>query len=78
MVRRSFDDFEALMTAQGMENAGATVVSIVFDPTVKSITYGKRDGMWYVFSRYADPVTPDAVDVCIEAALDATAAGGGR
>jgi hypothetical protein len=53
MVRRSFDDFEALMTAQGMENAGATVVSIVFDPTVKSITYGKRDGMWYVFSRYA-------------------------
>jgi hypothetical protein len=45
---------------------------------VKSITYGKRDGMWYVFSRYADPVTPDAVDVCIEAALDATAAGGGR
>ena len=63
IARHAKDDFEALMTAQGMENAGACVFSITWT--------GKYDSMmaYVVFGKYEPPITPDEIDKSIERVL---------
>jgi hypothetical protein len=59
MVRHAEDDFRALQTAQGMEEAGATVFSIV--------NLGeKRQFNLAVFARFDEPITCNAVDEVIK------------
>jgi len=56
ICRHAKDDFEALMTAQGMEDAGAFVFSIVWTG---------RDGTtlaYAVFAKYQAPTTPEVID----------------
>jgi hypothetical protein len=59
ICRHAKDDFEALMTAQGMEDAGAYVFSIVWT--------GRSDTMmaYAVFAKYEGPTTPEVVDEMI-------------
>ena len=51
MQRRARDDFEALLVAQGMENGGAKVVSIV-----------AHDRTWYVWARVESDEQMSVVD----------------
>lgn len=60
ICRHAKDDFEALMTAQGMEDAGATVFSVVWT--------GRSDTVlsYVVFAKYEAPTTPDVIDDMIK------------
>ena len=53
LCRHAKDDFDSLMTAQGMEDAGASVFSIV--SWVRGLV---------IFCKYED-VEPDYIDQCI-------------
>ena len=64
ICRHAKNDFEALMTAQGMEDAGASVFSI-------TLNSGNDSFRFIVFAKY-DPaciVSPDKIDVAIEKRL---------
>jgi hypothetical protein len=58
MVRHAEDDFRALQTAQGMEEAGATVFSIVNLGSDRKFNLA-------VFARFDAPVSIDRVDKAI-------------
>jgi hypothetical protein len=64
IVRHAKDDFYALMTAQGMEDAGAEVFSITLNQTTQRML------QFLVFAKY-DPnkITPDGIDACIQKQL---------
>lgn len=64
IVRHAADDFGALLTAQGMEDAGAQVFSVTLNHT----HYEAR--RFLVFARYdPDSVTPDQIDEHIQKLL---------
>jgi hypothetical protein len=56
MVRRVYDDFEALMMCNAMENCGGRVHSVVLDPNQH---YGPKH--WHVFG-VVEEDRVDAVD----------------
>ena len=58
LVRHAEDDFRALQTAQGMEQAGATVFSIVNLGSNRQFNLA-------IFARFDAPVTVNAVDEAI-------------
>jgi hypothetical protein len=63
ICRHAKDDFEALMTAQGMEDAGAYVFSIVWTGrSGTTIAYA-------IFAKYEGPTTPEVVDEMINRRL---------
>jgi hypothetical protein len=64
ICRHAQDDFFALMTAQGMEDAGCCVFSVTHVPSAPS-----RLG-WVVWGRYqSTETTPVEIDKCIERRL---------
>jgi len=64
IVRHAQDDFFALMTAQGMEDAGAEVFSITPNQTTQRML------KFLIFAKYdASKVTPEAIDACIQKQL---------
>ena len=63
MCRHAEDDFNALMTASGMTDAGAEVFSVVWTGRTNMLAY-------VVFARYEAPVTPDSIDEAIGRRLD--------
>ena len=64
IVRHAEDDFFALMTAQGMEDAGAEVFSITPNQTTQRML------KFLIFAKYdAGKVTPEVIDDCIQKRL---------
>lgn len=64
IVRHAQDDFFALMTAQGMEDAGAEVFSVTLNQTTQRML------KFLIFAKYdAIKVTPEAIDACIQKRL---------
>ena len=62
IFRHAEDDFYALLTAQGMEDAGASVFSIVYT--------GDRGMLSYVIAaKHSDEVTTDQIDKAITASI---------
>lgn len=59
IVRHAVDDFGALIIAQGMENAGASVFSITNDSTG-----------WQVWAKYPEEVDTDFIDAMIREEQD--------
>ena len=60
ILRHAESDYDALMVAQGMEDAGANVFSVAWN--------GKPGTMlaFAVMGKYCDPVTVEAIDEAIE------------
>jgi hypothetical protein len=68
IVRHAKDDFGALLTAQGIEDAGAQVFSVTLNHTHNHTHYETR--RFLVFARYdPDSVTPDQIDEHIQKLL---------
>ncbi len=67
ICRHAVDDFDALDIAQGMEHAGATVVSITFNGLSAPLGTGATRPTFIVWATYAAPLTPDLIDASIEA-----------
>lgn len=64
IVRHAQDDFFALMTAQGMKDAGAEVFSVTLNQTTQRML------KFLIFAKYdASKVTPEAIDACIQKRL---------
>ena len=65
LSRHANSDFIAYQTAQGMENAGATVFSVTHNGMKKG--YGAIDpsSRFIVWCAYASPVTADLIDHAI-------------
>ena len=70
MVRKARDDFEALLTAQGMEKAGATVISIAYDGEHQLDGAMIPTSKFVVWARVPDGVQIDDVDENIDTAID--------
>lgn len=66
VVRHAKDDFDALLTAQGFEDAGATVISISLNHTKEPDSTSR----FLVFARYdSTMVTVHLMDHCINRSL---------
>jgi hypothetical protein len=64
ICRHAQDDFFALMTAQGMEDAACYVFSVTYVPSAPSRL------SWVVWGRYqSTETTPKEIDKCIERRL---------
>ena len=60
LLRSALNDFDVILTAQGMEDAGATVVSVF-----------PVSGWFQVLCSYdPDKSTPDNIDECIGKQID--------
>ena len=70
MVRKGRDDFEALLVAQGMEAAGAEVISIAYDGEHQLVGAMIPTSKFVVWARVPDSVQIDDVDESIDAKLD--------
>jgi hypothetical protein len=64
MCRHAMDDIRALMTAQGMEDAGCYAFSITHAPTAQPML------RWVIWGRYhPSETTIEEIDRCIEKRL---------
>jgi len=72
MVRQGKDDFEALLVACGMENAGAEVISIAYNG--KHLQQGAMQhcSKFTVWARLPEGTSIDDVDKSIDAQIDGT------
>ncbi len=70
MVRRGKDDFEALLVIQGMENAGATVISVTYDGEHQQQGAMIPCSKFTVWARVPDDIQIDDVDKSIDAEID--------
>jgi hypothetical protein len=77
ILRHAQDDFYALQIAQGMEDAGAEVFSIVCqypdnpaDRQRNPLAFQENPLRFVVFAKYMCPVTPDLIDAAIEKVLE--------
>ncbi len=70
MVRKARDDFEALLTAQGMEKVGATVISIAYDGEHTQQGAMIPCSKFVVWARTPDGVQIDDVDESIDKEID--------
>ena len=70
IVRNAVDDFYAFLTAQGMEDAGATVFSISYDGQHQQQGALIPCSKFIVWASYADPTTPDEIDSAIEFSIE--------
>ncbi len=71
--RTSINRFDALLTAQGMENAGAETFSISYDGGEQALGALIPASRYIVWGRYNEDVTgPDKIDEAIEKELDPT------
>jgi len=71
MCRYAKDDFCALMTAQGMEDAGCCVFSITHVPNAQLML------RWVIWGRFhKTKTTVEEIDRCIEKKLFPTSEGG--
>ena len=70
MVRRARDDFDAVLTAQGMERAGAEVISIAYDGEHQQPGAMVPCSKFVVFARVPHNVKIDEVDRCIDLMID--------
>lgn len=71
MVRQARDSFEAMLTTQGMEDAGAEVISIAYDGEHQQIGAMIPSSRFVVFARVPDYIQMDDVDGSIDSAIDA-------
>ena len=71
MVRHARDDFEAMLTAQGMEKAGAEVISIAYNGEHQQQGAMIPSSRFVVFARVPDYIQMDDVDGGIDSAIDA-------
>ena len=70
IVRKARDDFDALLTAQGMERAGAEVISIAHDGEHRQWGAMVPCSKFVIFARVPDDVKIDDVDKCIDLMID--------
>lgn len=70
ICRHANNDLHALWTAQGMENAGASVISISHNGMRHPDGALIPSSSFIVWGRYEAPVTPDKIDEAIELAFD--------
>ena len=65
MVRKARDDFEAFMTAEAMETAGAAVISIAYDGEHQQQGAMIPCSKFVVFARVPDDIEINDVDKSI-------------
>ena len=70
MVRKARYDFEALLTAQAMDGAGADIISIAYDGEHQLQGALIPTSKFVVFARVPDGVQIDYIDERIDAAID--------
>ena len=70
MTRKGKDDFEAYLVAQGMEDAGAQVISIAYDGEHQQYGAMIPCSKFTVWARVPDGVNIDDVDTAIDAQID--------
>lgn len=67
IVRNANNDFDALRTAQGMENAGASVFSVAHAGMHQPYGAMAPSAKFVVFAKFDDATTSyDAIDAAIE------------
>jgi hypothetical protein len=69
MVRSAPNDFDAMRTAQGMENAGATVISITYNGQHQPFGALEPSSKFVVWARVPDSINIDDVDAAIDKEL---------
>lgn len=70
ICRHANNDLHALWTAQGMEDAGAAVISVSHNGMRHPEGALIPSSSFIVWAKYDDPVTPDLIDAAIERAFD--------
>ena len=70
IVRRARDEFDALLTAEGMERADAEVISIAYDGEHQQPGAMVPCSKFVVFARVPDDVRIDDVDRWIDLMID--------
>lgn len=72
ILREASNDLDAYRTAQGMENAGASVFSVTFAGESNCAWAVNPVPKFIVWAKYEDPITVNQIDEAIERELDAT------
>jgi len=70
MMRNGANCFEAFLVAEGMEKAGAEIISIAYDGEHKQIGAMIPSSKFVIFARVPDDIQMDSVDESIDSEID--------